>query len=60
MGCSLEHAVSCPAGESDLSRVSMSVLDQAQEPTLAVVPNDDSRVSSSAYPYATLLGGIRR
>ena len=25
-----------------------------------VVPNDDSRVSSSACPYATLLGGIRR
>ncbi len=25
-----------------------------------VIPNDDSGVSSSAYPYATLLGGIRR
>jgi hypothetical protein len=25
-----------------------------------VVPDDDSDVSSSAYPYATLLGGIRR
>ena len=25
-----------------------------------VVPNDDSDVNSSAYPYATLLGGIRR
>jgi len=25
-----------------------------------VIPNDDSGVSSSAYPCATLLGGIRR
>jgi hypothetical protein len=25
-----------------------------------VIPNDDSSVSSSAYPYAPLLGGIRR
>jgi hypothetical protein len=28
-------------------------------PRWLVVPNDDSGVSSSAYPYATLLGGIR-
>jgi hypothetical protein len=60
MGCSLEHAISCPAGESDLSHVSMSLLDQADNLRRLVIPNDDSRVSSSAYPYATLLGGIRR
>ena len=28
-------------------------------PRWLVIPNDDSGVSSSAYPYATLLGGIR-
>ena len=50
----------CPARESRLSRVSMSVLDQAHNLRRLVVPNDDSSVSSSAYPYATLLGGIRR
>ena len=60
MGCSLEHAVSCPAGESDLSRVSMSVLDQANNPRRLVIPDDDSAVSSSACPYPTLLGGMRR
>ncbi len=38
----------------------MSVLDQAHNLRRLVVPNDDSGVSSSAYPYATLLGGIRR
>ena len=58
-GCSLEHAVSCPAGESDLSRVSMSVLDQANNPRRLAIPDDDSSVSSSAYPYLTLLGGMR-
>ena len=60
MGCSLEHAVSCPAGESCLSLVSMSVLDQAHNLRRLVVPDDDSSVSSSACPYATLLGGMRR
>jgi hypothetical protein len=61
MGCSLVQAVNCPAGESCLSRVSMSVLDQANNLRRLVVPNDDSGVSSSAYPpYAALLGGIRR
>jgi len=60
MGCSLEHAVNCPAGERFFSRVSMSVLDQANNLRRLVVPNDDSDVSSSAYPYATLLGGIRK
>ena len=60
MGCSLEHAVSCPAGERELSHVSMSVLDQADNLRRLVLPDDDSGVSSSAYPYATLLDGIRR
>ena len=60
VGCSLEHAVSCPAGESCLSLVSMSVLDQAHNLRRLVVPDDDSSVSSSACPYATLLGGMRR
>ena len=50
VGCSLEHAVSCPAGESCLSLVSMSVLDQAHNLRRLVVPDDDSSVSSSAYP----------
>jgi hypothetical protein len=60
MGCSLEHAVSCPAGEKVLSRVSMSLLDQADNLRRLVLSNDDSGVSSSTYPYSTLLGGIRR
>ena len=38
----------------------MSLLDQANNLRRLVIPNDDSGVSSSAYPYATLLGGIRR
>jgi len=38
----------------------MSLLDQANNLRRLVLPNDDSGVSSSAYPYATLLGGIRR
>jgi hypothetical protein len=59
VGCSLEHAISCPAGESSLSHVSVSVLDQADNLRRLVLPDDDSGVSSSAYPYATLLGGIR-
>ena len=59
MGCNLEHAVSCPAGESDLSRVSMSLLDQANNPRRLVVSDDDSAVSSSACPSPTLLGGMR-
>ena len=60
MGCSLEHAVSCPAGESDLSRVSMPVLAQAHNLRRLVVPDDDSSVRSIACPFSTLLGGIRR
>ena len=37
----------------------MSILDQANNPRRLVSHNDDSDMSSSAYPYATLLGGIR-
>jgi hypothetical protein len=37
----------------------MSVLDQADNPRRLVSHNDDSGVSSSAYPCSTLLGGIR-
>jgi hypothetical protein len=59
VGCTLEHAISCPAGESELSHVSMSILDQANNPRRLVVPDDDSAVSSSACPYPTLLGGMR-
>ena len=56
VGCSLEHAVSCPAGEDGL----LSCLHVPFGPSLLiprwlVIPNDDSGVSSSAYPYATLL-----
>src|SRR5262249_23208570 len=60
MGCNLEPAVNCPAREHFCSHVSMSFLDQANNLRRLVIPNDDSGVSSSAYPYATLLGGIRR
>ena len=37
---------------------SMSVLDQADNPRRLVTHDDDSGVSSSAYPYATVLGGM--
>ena len=60
MGCTLEHAVNCPAGESYLSHVSMSLLDQANNLRRLVIPNDDSGVSSSASSSSTLLGGVRR
>ncbi len=59
-GMHLEHAVRCPAGERVLSRVSLSVLDPADNLRRLVVANDDSGVSSSACPYSTLLGGMRR
>jgi hypothetical protein len=38
----------------------MPVLDQADNLRSLVVPDDDSGVSSSAYPYATLFGGMCR
>ena len=37
---------------------SMSVLDQADNPRRLVAHDDDSVVSSCAYPYATVLGGM--
>ena len=37
----------------------LSILDQADNPRRLVAHYDDSGVSSSAYPYSTLLGGIR-
>jgi len=60
MGGSLEHAVSCPAGERLCSRVSLSLLDQANNLRRLVLPNHDSGVSSSAYPFSTLLSGMCR
>src|SRR5437763_5870266 len=36
----------------------MSVLDQADNPRRLVSHDDDSAVSSCAYPYATVLGGM--
>ena len=56
----LEHAVSCLAGESVLSHVSVSLLDPADNLRRLVVANDDSGVSSSASSSSTLLGGVRR
>ena len=38
----------------------MSILDQADNPRRLVTHDDDSRVSSVAYPDSTLLGGICR
>jgi hypothetical protein len=59
-GCSLEHAVSVQPERSESSPVSMSLLDQADNLRRLVLPDDDSGVSSFAYPDSTLLGGIRR
>jgi hypothetical protein len=50
----------CPAGENVASHVSMSLLDQATNLRRLVIPNDDSSVSSFAYPFSALLGGIGR
>ena len=41
------------------SRFSVSILDQADNPRRLVAHDDDSDVSSCAYPYATVLDGIR-
>ena len=38
----------------------MPILDQANNPRRLVAHDDDSDVSSSAYPYSTLLGGVLR
>ena len=59
MGCSLEHAITVQP-ERLPSRVSMSILDQADNLRRIAIPNDDSAVNSSAYPCSTLLGGMRR
>ena len=37
----------------------MSILDQADNPRRLVAHDDDSDVSSCAYPYATVLDGMR-
>jgi len=37
----------------------VSILDQADNPRRLVAHDDDSDVSSCAYPYATVLDGIR-
>jgi hypothetical protein len=61
LGCSLEHALTVqPSERAAASRVSMSLVDQADNLRRLVLPNDDSSVSSSAYPFSTLLGGMRR
>jgi hypothetical protein len=57
--CTLDQAKNCPALEGRPSCFPMSILDQADNPRRLVSHNDDSSVSSSAYPYSTLLGGIR-
>jgi hypothetical protein len=49
LGCNLEHAISVQP-ERLPSRVSMSVLAQADNLRRLVLPNDDSGVSSFAYP----------
>jgi hypothetical protein len=59
-GCSLEHALPVQPPRRASSFVSLSLLDQADNLRRLVLPNDDSRVSSFAYPFSTLLGGIRR
>jgi hypothetical protein len=43
---------------SSVQPFSMSVLDQADNPRRLVTHDDDSGVSSCAYPYATVLGGM--
>src|SRR3989454_12261381 len=41
------------------SRFSISILDQADNPRRLVTHDDDADVSSCAYPYATVLDGMR-
>jgi hypothetical protein len=50
----------CPAGEERLLSCLHVPLDQADNLRRLVVPNDDSSVSSFAYPFSTLLGGMGR
>jgi len=58
-GCNLAQGSSWPAGEGMSLRDSMSGLDQAHNPRRLVALDDDSGVSSSAYPCSTVLDGIR-
>ena len=60
MGCSLEHAVNCPAREAPHLSYLHVLLDQANTPRRLVVADNDSGVRSSAYPCSTLLGEMRR
>jgi hypothetical protein len=60
MGCSLAHAIPVQPKRRDSSFVSMSLLDQADNLRRLVLPDDDSAVSSSAYPFSPLLGGMCR
>ncbi len=53
----LSHIVQPERGEP--SRFSVSILDQADNPRRLVAHDDDADVSSCAYPYATVLDGIR-
>jgi hypothetical protein len=56
-GCTLEHALPVQPKRRNSSSVSRSVLDQAHNLRRLVLPNDDSRVSSSCLP---LLHSARR
>src|SRR5436309_4574434 len=57
--CTLDQAKNCPVPEGRSLVFPLSILDQADNPRRLVAHYDDSGVSSSAYPYSTLLGGIR-
>src|SRR5712691_2773182 len=50
----------CPAGEERILSCLHVHLDQAINLRRLVIPNDDSSVSSFAYPFSALLGGIGR
>ena len=51
LGCSLDHA-------KNVQPFSVSILDQANNLSRLVQCNDNSDVSSYAYPYPTLLNGV--
>jgi len=50
----------CPAGEERILSCLHVHLDQANNLRRLVIPNDDSSVSSFAYPFSALLGGISK
>jgi hypothetical protein len=59
-GCRLAQGARWPAAAGLSLRYSMSLLDHADNPRRLVAQDDDSGVSSFAYPYSTLLvNGIR-